>query len=190
MVEEFKAQLEVALADFVQLGRSVRLAHENASDFMYGKELNRRYRPLINEQVDIALSLLQKRLAHLCDIKNRNYVRFRCRRALFDIVDEDAFSPRNSVDIAELDNLIGKAKSLGQELSDNLKATNEHASSNIDDSDSRNNFVVVNETVPFVCRTMSTRITYLQRRQSTTSAKKATDKLRRNEMPSRRNDSP
>ena len=60
-VEELKAELELALADFVQLGRTARLAHENAGDFEYGKELNRRYCPLIDEQVDAALSLLQKK---------------------------------------------------------------------------------------------------------------------------------
>ena len=117
MVRELKAQLELALVDFVQLGRTVRLAHENTGDFEYGKELNRRYRPLINEQVDAALLLLQKRLTHLGDIKNMNYAWFRCRHALFDVVDQAAFSSRNSVDIVELDTLIGKAKSLGQELS-------------------------------------------------------------------------
>ena len=46
MVEELKAQIELALAEFVQLGRSVRLAHESADDFEYGKEWNRRYRPV------------------------------------------------------------------------------------------------------------------------------------------------
>ena len=106
-------------------------------------------------------------------------MQFRCRRVLFIIVDQAAFSFRNSVDIAELDTLIGKAKSLGQELSNNLKAPNEHASSEVRDSDSRNDLALVNETVPYVCRTMSTRITYLQHRQRTTSAKKATHKLRR-----------
>ena len=63
------------------------------------------------------MSLLLKRLTHLAAIKNMNFVQFRCRRALFDIVDQAAFSSRNSVDIVELDTLIGKAKSLGQELS-------------------------------------------------------------------------
>ena len=160
-VEELKAQLELALADFVQLGRTVRLAHENADAFEYGKELKRRCRPLINEHVDAALLLLQKRLTHLGDIKNRILVRFRCRRVLFNFVDQAVFSSRNGVDIAELDILIGKAKSLGLEMSDNLKATNEGASSKVHDSDSRDDLGLANETVPYVCRTMSTRIAYL-----------------------------
>ena len=68
-------------------------------------------------------------MTHLRDIKYRNYVQFRCRRVLFIIVDQAAFSFRNSVDIAELDTLISRAKSFGQELSNNLKAKNEQASS-------------------------------------------------------------
>ena len=89
-------------------------------------------------------------------------MRFRCRCALFDIVEQAAFTSCNSVDIAELDTLMGKAKALGQELSDNLKATNEHASSEAHDSDYRNDLALVYETVPYVCRTKSTWIAYLQ----------------------------
>ena len=77
--------------------------------------------------------------------------------------------------------MIGKAKSLGQELSNNLQDTNEHASAEVLDSESRNHLALVNETLPYVCRTLSTRIAYLQHRQRTTSAT-ATDKLRREEM--------
>ena len=172
VVEELKAQLELTLADFVQLGRTAKLTHENAGDFEYGKELNRRCRPLINNQVDAALLLIQKRLTHLGDIKNRHSKLFRCRRALSNIVDQAAFSSRNSVDIDELDTLIGKAKSLGQEMTDNLKATNEYAFSKVHGSESRNDLALVNETVPYVCRPMSTRIAYLQHQQKTTYAKK------------------
>ena len=75
-------------------------------------------------------------------------------------------------------------KSLDQEMLDNLKATNDYSSSKVHDSDSCNDHELVNETVPHVCRTMSTRIAYLQHRHKTTNAKKATDKLRRDEMPS------
>ena len=62
MVKGLKAQLELALAEFLQLCRTMRLAHENAGDFEYGKELNRKYRPLNNEQVDAALLLLKKKI--------------------------------------------------------------------------------------------------------------------------------
>ena len=89
------------------------------------------------------------------------------------------FSSQNSVDIAELNTLLGMAKSLGHEMSDNLRTTNEHASSMVHDSDTLNNLVLVNETVPRVCRILSTRITYLQHQHRITSAKKATDQLRR-----------
>ena len=60
VVEDLKTQLESALAKFVQLGRSMKLVHENVSDFEYGKELNRRYSPLNNEQVEGALLQLRK----------------------------------------------------------------------------------------------------------------------------------
>ena len=52
VVEERKAQLELALADFLQLRRAVRLAHENTGDFEHGREFDRKYHPLINEQVE------------------------------------------------------------------------------------------------------------------------------------------
>ena len=58
-------------------------------------------------------------------IKNENYALFRCRRALSYIVDQVVFLSCNSIDFAELDTLIGKAKLLGEEMSDILKATNE-----------------------------------------------------------------
>ena len=38
--------------------------------------------------------------------------------------------------------------------------TNEHASSEVHDSESRNHLALVNATLPYVCRTMSTRIAY------------------------------
>ena len=72
VVEKQKAQLERALAEFVQLCRSARLAHENAGDFERGKELDRRYHPSINEQVEATLLQLRKRFTHLGDIKNSN----------------------------------------------------------------------------------------------------------------------
>ena len=95
-------------------------------------------------------------------------MRFRCRHALFDIVDQAQFSSSSSVDGAKLDTLRGKAKSLGQELSDNSKAPNKHASSQVHDSDYCNNLVLANETMPYVCRSLSRRIAHLQHRQKTT----------------------
>ena len=89
-------------------------------------------------------------------------MRFRCRRALLDIEDQTQLLSVSSVDTAELENLLDKAKSLSQELSDNSKATKEHAFSEAHDSDFRNNLVLVSETVSRVCRTLSTRIAYLQ----------------------------
>ena len=69
-------------------------------------------------------------------------------------------------------------------MSDKSKATSEYASSKVHDSYSRNDLAFVNETVPYVWWTMSTRNAYPQHRQKATSAKKATDKLRRDEIPS------
>ena len=116
--------------------------------------------------------LLLERLTHLGDIKNMNYALVRCRRALSNIVDQPEFSSCKSVDITELDTLTGKIKSLGQEMSDNLKATNEHTSSEVHNSDSLNDLALVNETIPYGCRKMSTRIAYLQHLQETTYVKK------------------
>ena len=112
------------------------------------------------------------------------YLRFTCRRALFDIEDQAARTSSNCVDIAELDTLLGKAKSLGQELSDNLKRTNEGSSSEVHDNDYRKDPVLVNETVPCVCRIFSTKIAYVKYQQRTTSAKKAEDELSRDAMAS------
>ena len=111
-------------------------------------------------------------------------MRLKCRRALFDIVDQAAFTSVKIVHIAKLESLIGKAQSLGQELSDNLKTTKEHASSEAHDSDSRIDLLLVEETVPRVSRSISARIAYLQHQQRITSAKKSTEKLRRDTMPS------
>ena len=46
VVEEFKARLELALAKFVQLCQAVKLAHENAGDFEYGKKVESQIPPL------------------------------------------------------------------------------------------------------------------------------------------------
>ena len=184
MVEEHKARLERLLAEFVQLGRSNELAHENVGDFEYGKEFYRKYRLLFNEHFEAAFSQIRKRLTRLGDIKNNNYMRFSCRRALFAIVDQAQFSSCGSVYTAELDTLLDKEKSLGQEFTDNLKTTNKHVSSDVHDIDYRNDLVLMNETIPRVCRTLSTRIAYLQHQQKITSAKEATGKLRRDAMPS------
>ena len=71
--------------------------------------MDRRYNPLINERVEAAFSQLRKRLSYLEDNKNSIYVRFRCRRALLDIEYQAQFLSSSSVDVAELDTLLGKA---------------------------------------------------------------------------------
>ena len=49
VVEERKAKLELTLADFLQLGRPVGFALENAGDLKSMKQLNRKYNSLIND---------------------------------------------------------------------------------------------------------------------------------------------
>ena len=159
--------------------------HEMYGDHEYREVLNLYCHPLMIDQLFDAQSRLKQTRTELAEIKNRNYALFKCRCTLSDIVDQASFSSQSNEDIADINNLVEKMKSFAKEMSDNLKTTNECASHNVRNSNSCNDFVSINEAVPYVCRTISTRIAYLQQRERAASGKKATEKMCRDGMSSR-----
>ena len=111
-VYQLSAEIEFTVGDFEKIGQTISLDYDWAGYFNMREKLHSEYGTLMNKQTNDFLQRLRERREYLAEIINSEFLMFKFRRSLIDLIEKAIGAAAFGENISDFEDLSAKFESL------------------------------------------------------------------------------